>query len=449
MFGTQGMKTFTMIWFGQLVSLLGTAMTRFALMIWAYDQTGEATTLALLGFFAFIFQIALSPIAGIVVDRLDRRLIMILTDLGSGLMTLAMLVLYTAGGLQIWHLYLAEALTGAFEAFQIPAYSAATTLLVPRRQYTRANGMRSLALDASRVIAPFSAGFLLTLIDISGVMLLDVVTFLIAVLTLLFVRIPRPPVTAEGQAARGDWRSQMRVGFVYIFQRPGLSGLLVIFMGISFFASLAYYSILPAMILARSDNNELALATVQSALGVGGVVGGLLISVWGGPRRLIHAICAGTALSYLLGDFLFAVGRSVEVWVIAAFGAAVFIPFISGANRAIWQAKVAPDLQGRVFSARWMLEGAALALGYLVAGPLADRVFEPAMQPGGALAGVFGGVVGTGPGAGMAVIFLGTATCGALIALSGYLIPALRKVETELPDHEAALADERVPEAGS
>jgi MFS transporter, DHA3 family, macrolide efflux protein len=207
-------------------------------------------------------------------------------------------------------------------------------------------------------------------------------------------------------------------------------------MGIDLFATMAYFSILPAMVLARTGNDELALATVQSLLGVGGVVGGLLLSIWGGPRRRVHAIFAGTALSYLLGDFFFAIGRGLEVWAVAAFLTALFIPFITGSYQAIWQVKVAPDIQGRVFAVRNMFTGTAMLLGYLVAGPLADRVFEPAMQPGGALVPVFGAWVGTGPGAGMAVIFLFTAFLGSLISLSGYLFPVVRDVEAELPDHD-------------
>lgn len=128
----------------------------------------------------------------------------------------------------------------------------------------------------------------------------------------------------------------------------------------------------------------------------------------------------------------------MPVWVAAALSAAIFIPFISGSNRAIWQAKVPPDVQGRVFSARWMLEGGAQALGFLLAGPLADQIFEPAMQAGGALVAAFGGLVGTGPGAGMAAMFLFTAFGGMLISLSGYWIPALRHVEDDLPDYDAA-----------
>ena len=436
MFQSGGMKTFLIMWFGQLVSLMGTGMTRFALMIWAYNQTGEATTLALLGFFAFVFQIVLSPVAGVIVDRLDRRLILLLSDLGSGIMTGALLLLFATGSLQIWHLYVAEALTGAFEAFQIPAYAAATTMLVPQKHYARASGLRSLAMDASRVIAPFAAGALLTVIDISGIMLIDVTTFLVAVGTLLIVRIPRPTITEEGKTARGNWWHETRSGFRYITERPGLLGLMGVFAGINFFATLAYFSILPPMILARTGNDQVVLATVQSMLGIGGIVGGILLSVWGGPRRQIHAICLGTALSYLSGDLFFAIGRTPQVWTIAAFCTAVFIPFIVGANYAIWQAKVAPDMQGRVFGVQRTVQGIANALGFLVAGPLADRLFEPAMMPGGALAGVFGPLVGTGPGAGMALIFLLTAFCGALISLSGYLIPALRNVESDLPSYD-------------
>src|SRR5690606_37982586 len=268
MIQTHGMKTFTIIWLGQLVSLMGTAMTRFALMIWAYNQTGEATTLALLGFFAYIFQIVLSPVAGVIVDRLDRRLILLLSDLGSGVMTGILLLLFAMDNLQIWHLYVAEALTGAFEAFQVPAYTAATTMLVPKKHYARASGMRSLAMDSSRVIAPFAAGALLTVINISGIMLIDIATFFAALGTLLIVRIPRPPVTTEGRAAHGSWRHETRAGFAYISGRPGLFGLMWVCAGINFFASLTYFSILPPMILARTGNDQLSLRMVQALLGM-------------------------------------------------------------------------------------------------------------------------------------------------------------------------------------
>ena len=437
------MRTFTVIWFGQLVSLLGTAMTRFALLIWAYEQTGRATTLALLGFFSFGLDILLSPIAGVLVDRWNRRLVLLFADLGAALMTVTMLILYITGALQIWHLYVVQALTGGFGAFQAPAYTAATTMLVPKSQYLRTSGMRSLASSVSQVFAPVFAGVMLRLIDIGGVMLVDIATFLVAMTTLLIVRIPHPTSTQKDLTESKMWK-EVGFGFRYIRHRRGLLGLIFLFMGINFFAALTYFSILPAMILARSGRNELTLASVQAALGIGGVVGGLLVSIWGGPKRKIHSICAGTALSFLLGDCLLGLGRNVQTWALAAFLAALFIPFISSAHRAIWQTKVVPEVQGRVFSVKGMLELVPMPLGYLLAGPLADRWFEPAMMIGGSLEKICGGLVGTGPGAGMALMFVCTAMLGMAISLSGYLFRAIRRVESDLPDHDAVPVSQSV-----
>lgn len=437
------MRTFTVIWFGQLVSLLGTAMTRFALLIWAYEQTGKATTLALLGFFSFGLDILLSPIAGVWVDRWDRRLVLLFADLGAGLMTVTILILYMTNALQIWHLYVVQTLTGGFTAFQAPAYTAATTMLVPKSQYTRTSGMRSLASSTSQVLAPVFAGVMLRLIGIGGVMLIDVATFLVAVTTLLIVSIPHPRATQKDATESRMWR-EVGFGFHYIRHRRGLLGLVILFMGINFFAALTYFSILPAMILARSGRNELTLATVQAALGIGGVVGGLLVSIWGGPKRRIHSICTGAALSFLLGDFLLALGRNVQTWALAAFLAAFFIPFISSAHRAIWQAKVAPEVQGRVFSVKGMLELVPMPLGYLLAGPLADRWFEPAMMIGGSLEVTCDWLVGTGPGAGMALMFACNAILGITMSLSGYLFQVVRRAESDLPDHDAVSAPQSV-----
>ena len=428
------MRTFTILWFGQLISLLGTAMTRFAILIWAYQQTGAATTLALLGFFSFIPLILLSPIAGVIVDRLNRKQIMILTDLGAGLTTVTLLLLYQANHLQIWHLYLMQVLGGAFGAFQVPAYLAATTLLVSPDNYTRINGMRSLSEAIAEVSAPFLAGFLLVLIGIRSIMAIDIVTFLVAIVILLLLQIPQPSPSSEAATAHPNFRQNLSIGFQYIFQRPGLLGLLIIFVGINFFAALAYYGVLPAMILARTNQNEIALASVQSALGMGGVVGGIVMSFWGGLKPRIHNILGGAAISFILGDLLFAIGRSVLVWLIAAFISSFFIPFISASNRSIWQTKVVPELQGRVFSVQEMLRQATIPIGYLAAGLLADRVFEPAMVQGGSLYIIFGWLVGTGPGAGMALMFACTSLLGMMISLGGYSLRSVRCMETELPD---------------
>ncbi len=442
---TTGMRKFFILWFGQLVSLSGTSMTRFALLIWAYQQTGKVTTLALLGFASYILYLVFSPIAGVLVDRWDRRIVLLAADLCSGLTTASILVLYLRGDLQIWHLYIAEALTGAFDAFQMPAYYAATTVLVPKEHYSRASGMRSLAQTVSQVIAPPLAGLVLVGFHLPGVLIIDLATFGIALITLSLVRIPRPIRSQEGkQVDQVSLLSQMAFGFRYIFARTGLLYLMIFYAGINFIAALTYYGVLNAMILARTGGNELALASVQSALGIGGVLGGIIISVWGGPKRKIHGILAFGAISFLLGDFMMGVGRGVLVWTGAALFSAFFIPFIISADRAIWQQKVPADIQGRIFGVQGLFRQMGMPLGYLLAGPLADRILEPAMMPGGTLAPIFGGLVGTGPGAGMGLMFVCTALMGCALCLSGYLIPAVRNVERDLPDAEvdSAVSDE-------
>ncbi|MEZ4657152.1 MAG: MFS transporter [Caldilineaceae bacterium] len=430
-----GMTTFTIIWFGQLISLLGTGMSRFALLIWAYQQTGQATTLAMLGFFAWLPFVLIGPLAGVWVDRYNRRWIMMIADLGAGLATIVLARLYFSGDLQVWHLYGLEVSASVFEAFQLPAFAAATSTLLPKQQYARANGMRVLARDTSQVFAPLAGGALLAVTSLGTILLVDVATFIFGVSVLLFVRIPAPKPLEMAEIGQTFWR-QFTLGIAYLRQRPGLMGLAFLFFGIHLFATLTYFSVLPALILARSNGDEVALGMVQAALGGAGIVGGIIVSVVGLPKRKIHAILLGCALSFLLGDFLFAIGQTLPSWLTAACVSAIFIPFISTANQTIWQEKVAPALQGRIFAARNAIQNASFPLGYLLAGPLADRVFEPAMRNNGALASVFGWLVGTGPGAGIGMMFVCTAILGGLMSLSGYLVAAVRNVEVDLADYE-------------
>ena len=425
------MKIFIIIWFGQFISRIGTAMTRFALLIWAYEQTGTATSVALLGFAAFLPMIVISPFAGVWIDRFDRRKILILSDLGAGLMTVVMLLLVASDNLQLWHLYLAEGVAGAFEAFQIPAYTAVTSTLLPKEQYGRANGLRSLANFGAQVLAPALGGFCLVWIGLRGVMLIDVFTFLVAIGTLLLVRIPSIVDEAASTKPHSLFRRELRVGFNTIWQEKGLLALVAISTIIHFCAALTWLSIMPAMILARSGNNELALAYVQSAMGIAGVIGGLVMSVWGGPRRKIHGFLLGIAISFLLGDMVMAVGRSLPVWIIGAGLGSFFIPILIGSREVIWQSKIPLSMQGRVFSVRNMMTNVLLPVGYVLGGLIADRVLEPAMAADGWLAPTFGWLVGSGPGAGMALMFLGTAVSAIIITLAAYLFPAVRHVEDE------------------
>jgi MFS family permease len=430
-----GMRAFTIVWAGQIISLLGTAMTEFGLTIWAYQKTGHATPLALIGFFFVFPLIVVSPMAGAIIDRSNRKLMMIVSDLAAGIVTIAQFILLATGHLQIWHLYVAAVIVGTFQAFQWPAFSAGITLMLPKEQLGRANGMMELAGASSGVFAPVLAGALLPLITLPGIMIIDIVSFSFAIGALLFVHVPQPPATEAGRQGQGSLWKESGYGFRYILQRPSLLGLQLVFMVGNLFSNLAF-PVMAAMILARTDSNTLVYGTVQSAAAIGGVVGGLVMGAWGGTKRKVHGVLAGWILFSLLGVIPLGIGRSLQVWAVAGFVGMLLSPIINASNQAIWQAKVAPDVQGRVFSVRRMIAWSLSTLATLAAGPLADRVLEPAMQTGGKLAPIFGGLVGTGPGAGMGLLFILAGLGGALAGLSGYFVRWIRDAELILPDYD-------------
>lgn len=435
-----GMFGFLIVWLGQILSLLGTSMTTFALTIWAFEVTGKATTLAMVGFFFVTPMLLFSPLAGAIVDRSNRKLMMMVSDLAAGLATGGILVLHTAGSLQIWHLYVAAAIQGFFNSFQWPAYSAAITTMLPKEQYARANGMMSLAESGSNIFAPLLAGALLGVVGLGGILTIDVITFLFAIGALLLVRVPQPARTEEGQRGRGSLWKESAYGFRYILERPSLLGLQVVFLVCNLFVGIPF-AIQAPMILARTGNNELALASVSSAGAIGGVIGGLVMSAWGGPKRRVHGVLAGWIISSLFGLVLMGSGRMLAVWALASFIDAFFVPMINGSNQAIWQSKVAPDIQGRVFSIRRLIAWFVTPLAMLVAGPLADHVLEPAMQVGGSLSAALGWLVGVGPGAGMSLLFIAGGLLAALAGLLAYAFPTVRDVEVLLPDHDTLVAE--------
>jgi DHA3 family macrolide efflux protein-like MFS transporter len=432
-----GMRGFLVVWFGQVVSLLGTAMSAFALTIWAWQITGKAEALALVGFFSFAPAIIFGPIAGALVDRWNRKLVMAISDIAAGMATIAVFFLYNSGQLQIWHLYVTGAFTGAFQAFQWPAYSAAISTMLPKEQYARAFGLMSIAEAGSGILAPVLAGLLLTVIGLNGILTIDIVTFIFAVGMLMLVPIPQPAATAEGQAGKGSLWQESLYGFRYIFARPSLFGLQLVFFAGNLLGSLGF-TVMTPMILARTASNATVLGSVQSAGAVGGVIGGLLLSAWGGPKRKIHGVLIGHVLIGVLGQALLGVGRALPVWAASSFASALVVVILNGSNQAIWQAKVPPDLQGRVFSVRRLIAQISAPVAMIAAGVLADRVFEPAMQEGGALYDSFRWLVGSGPGAGMALMLIASGLLAACVGVVPYAIPTIRNVETIMPDHESS-----------
>ena len=434
-----GMTGFTLVWAGQLVSVLASTMTQFALTIWAYQKTGSAVALGAVNTSFLVPFMLLSPIAGAMVDRYNRKLMMMLSDLAAVTATAGILILHAAGGLQIWHLFVAAAINGLGNTFQWPAYSAAISTMVPKAQYHRANGMMSLIDSGPSVLAPMLAGVLLPIISLTGILLLDVATFVLAIAALLLVHVPQPRRTAEGQAGRGNLLREGLYGFRYIFERRSLLGLLLFFLTLNFIIGLAA-SVFAPFILSRTGNDSASLGSAQSAWAAGAVIGGLLISLWGGFRRRMKSIFIGETLTGFFALFLFGLGPSLPFWMAAAALGAIFMPFTNGASQAIWQAKVAPDVQGRVFAARRLIAWLSGPITPLIAGALADYVTEPAMRSQTWLASAFGPLVGTGPGSGMALqfIFAGVGYMAAVLFVFLF-VPAVRHLEDRLPDHDMAL----------
>lgn len=426
------MRTFILIWVGQVLSLLGSAMTRFVLMLWLWDQTGSATSMVLVGVVTGVLSLLASLIAGPVIDRASRKRVILTADGLAGMTTIALFVLVSAGRLAPWQVYLFAGLSGVFGVFHSLAFTALITSLVPKEQYTRANSLRSIAFYASSVGAPVIAGLLVGPLGVPGVMLFDIGSFLFAVGTLAVVRIPG--ILHDELDPPQGWAS-ITFGFRYIFARPPLRGLMLVLFAFIFLESFGYPLMAP-MILARTGGDEITLGVIQSVLGIGGVVGGVVVAVWGGFRRRVHGVLLGLLLTGLLGDALMGFGAGLAVWIPAAIFIEVFIPLVFSSDSAIWQSKVPPHQQGRVFAARNIMTDSGEPVAMLLAGLLSDHIFEPAMRPGGALVPIFGGLIRPGPGAGMALLLVGCGVLCAAAAVSGYLSASVRRVETLLPDHD-------------
>ncbi|RPJ24716.1 MAG: MFS transporter [Chloroflexi bacterium] len=403
-----GMRGFTIIWFGQIISLMGSAMTWFAFTIWAWEKTGKASALATISFFAFLPTVLLTPLAGALVDRWDRKLVMLLSDFATALGTLAIFLIYAFGDLQIWHIYVVSILAGFFTAFQYPAYAAAVTTMLSKDNYARAEGMLGSGRALSGILAPIFAAALLGWIGLRGIMLLDLVTFLFAFGTLILIYIPKPKPTAVGLQSKGTLWQEILFGFRYIGRKHSLRALTSLFMLSGVFLAIGATLMAP-LVLSLTQNNESALATVQSTGAVGGLVGGVILSLWGGTKHRIHTILIGGAGACLLGILWLGVSGAILFWAIGSFFFAFFEPFVEGGNLAIWQSKVEADVQGRVFSARQLLVQIPYLFGILLAGYLAEA---------SAISSV--------------LIFAGIA--GALVFLFGYLSSRVREAETLLPD---------------
>jgi MFS transporter, DHA3 family, macrolide efflux protein len=425
------MRTFILIWSGQLVSLLGSSLTSFALGVWVYQRTGSATKFALIALFSTLPGVIASPFAGAIADRWDRRRMLIACDLGAGFCTLIIAALLYAGSLEVWHIYIINAVKSLFSIAQGPAFAAATSLLVPKRHLGRASGMVQLSEAVGQIAAPILAVILIAAIHLWGIIFVDFATFLFAALVLLSTRIPRvPAVSTEGLEQQKSLLRDVAYGWSYITTRPGLFGLLVFFALSNFLMGFIFVLSAP---LVLSFASAAVLGKILSIGGCGFLAGSLVMSFWGGPRRRVYGVLG----FYLLAGFciiLMGIRPSAILIGAASFCLSFSLPIIIGSSQAIWQSKVALEVQGRVFAVRRMIAWSSAPLAYLVAGPLADKVFEPLLAPDGALAASVGQIIGVGRGRGIGLLYFVLGVCMVLAVAVAYLYPRLRYVEDELSD---------------
>jgi len=414
------MRTFTLIWFGHLVSTIGSYMTEFALTLWAWEVTGSATALALVGFFSQLPRIPITLVAGFIVDRFNRKHLMMLGDSMAALSTIGIGILFLADGLQIWHLYLAASVNGGFGQIQGLAYRTSISSMVPPQQLTRANSLNSAVHYGSTIFGPALAGVLYPLIGLMGILLIDLVTFGVAIATLLSVRIPQPapqpPPEIETRLAK------LTFGFREVWRQPSLRSLLLISTAFWFFHDLGG-AIYDPMILARTDGSSQVLASTAAAAGIGGVTGAVLLSVWGGPKQRVTGMLAGF-IGAGLSKTVFGLGRSPQIWIPAQFCSSLNFPLLGSSENALWMKSITAEKQGRVFAANALVLQGVSAIAALIAGPLAENVFEPWVTSLGKLP-FLSYLWGTGSGAGVALLYVLTSLGLVLVGVLGWFWPAL------------------------
>ncbi|MCW5877797.1 MAG: MFS transporter [Anaerolineales bacterium] len=412
-------RPFFQMWTGQALSLLGSQLVQFALVWYLTRQTGSATVLATATLVAMLPNILLGPLAGSFVDRGDRKRIMIAADAAIALATLVLAGLFALGWVQIWHIYLLLMLRALGGAFHSPAFSASTSLMVPKEHLPRVQGVNQMLNGGLSVVAAPLGAFLLELLPTQGVLAIDLVTATIAILALLPVRIPLPERQAPTNAEKPSFWSDFRDGLDYVLGWPGLLILLVMSMLINVLFSPAI-SLMPLLVSQHFQQGVLQLGWLQGMWGLGIILGGLVLGVWGGFKKRIYTSqmgLLGLGLAFGLTGLLPASGLQPALGLILLGG--MMLPMSNGSFWAVMQATVDPERQGRVFSLVISLASAMAPLGLLLAGPLVDQFGVPFWY------------------------MLAGSLC-AIMGILGFLHPAVRNLEAGRPiPSEAANASSK------
>ena len=430
---TRGIRTYYLLVATQAVSQIGSRISFFAVGIAVFTRTSHATPIAIISFCQVLPWLVGAGFAGALADRFDRRRLMILANVGFVMASGLLLASFVSGAFQLRHLYALALLNSAILTLEQPASQASVAMLVPDSHRDRANAIGQMTGPAANAISPALAGLLYALIGVAGAILIDIATFAVAIAALLAVRIPMPAKTTDGVAmARTVWR-QAFDGVLYLRRRPPLLGLCLVVSMVSFLMGGLGVLILPYP-LART-HSTVAFGIVLACADVGTIAGAAAMAAWGGTRPRIHTVM----LALFVAGLLLAVAglaRTTPELAASFFAFMFMLPFVSTASTSIFQAKVAPDVQGRVFAAMGQIAMLTMPLAYLIAGPLTDRVAEPAVRSPGWRTVAW--LVGAQSGAGMGLLLVIGGLATTALSLMAYALPAMRRLEATLPDHTAA-----------
>ena len=399
-----GLRDFFILWSSQAVSSLGTAMTSFALIIWVYNQKGTASSITLLSICSLVPSVLFSFVAGTLADRWDKKRIMLLADLMAALGTTTVLMLYLTNHLQIWHLYIINFLLSFMNAFQGPASYVATTLLVPEEHYVRVSGLHAFSGSIVTILAPALGSAILAFCGLKTVLIIDLTAFAIA-FTILLVWIKIPKITTATEEVKESFLKSCVAGINFLREYSTLLRMILFFAFINFIAKMGSYGILPALILGRTDGNQVSLGIVEAAVGIGTLVGSIAVTLMKPAKSRTKVIFFTCGVSFLLGDFLMSFQRVLPLWVFFSFAGNAPLPFLGANLTAIMRTKVPVEMQGRVFSARDTIQYSTIPIGLLLGGVLADHVFEPFMTTVSPIQSILSVLFGTGKGSGIAVMF--------------------------------------------
>ena len=404
------LRPFLLLWSTQSLSQLGSAMTSFALIIWAYGQTGSALSTALLTVCSYAPYVCLSVFAGALCDRWDKKTVMLASDSFAALCTAAVLVLSLGGGLQVWHLYAINLLTGLMNTVQQPASDVAVSLLVPPQYYQKAGGLRYFSNSLTGILTPVLAAALLGFGGLQVVLMADLASFFVAFATLLWgIHLPGAPVKQAGGAGV---LAEAAAGLRYLKQQRGILHLILFLALINFTASV-YNAALTPMLLSRQGGGQQVLGLVNAVTGAATLVGSLLASTLPAPKNRVRVVLNTLLFSMGTENFILALGRSAPAWCVGAALGWVGIPLMGANLDVLLRGNVPLALQGRVFAARNTLQFFTIPLGNLAGGLLVDRVFEPLLARQSAASPLVA-LVGAGKGSGAALLFLVLGAVGLL-----------------------------------